>query len=56
MINPPHVEEEVRDGFTKEVVFGSSRITMTIASRQRGGSRASTQLRRDQQTEGGRAW
>lgn len=56
VINPPHVEEEVRDGFTKEVMFGSSRITMNAASRQRGGSRTSTQLRQDQQTERGRAW
>lgn len=46
---PPHAEEEVRDGFTKEVVFGPSRITMNAASRRRGGSRASTT------TEAGRA-
>lgn len=54
-INPPHAEEEVRDGFTKEVVFGPSRITMNAASRRRGGSRASTQPRQDEQTERGRS-
>ena len=54
-INPPHAEEEVRDDFTKEVVFGPSRITMNAASRRRGGSRASTQPRQDEQTERGRA-